>query len=77
MQVRGGAELEGAQEAFRQQIITCQQRNQMDQVFLIHPPDIIFVLGEEVFDFQGLRTATLSFVGNAGGVKDPRGGRHP
>ena len=33
MQVRGGAQLEGAQEAVRQQIVTCQQHNQMDQVF--------------------------------------------
>ena len=33
VQVRGGAQLEGAQEAIRQRIVTCQQHNQMDQVF--------------------------------------------
>ena len=33
VQVRGDAELEGAQESVRQQTVTCQQNNQMDQVF--------------------------------------------
>ena len=32
VQVRGDAEQEGAQEAVRQEIVTCQQHNQMDQV---------------------------------------------